>query len=87
MTYPFSVSPHPDSGCAAPLLGTAERTILSTMVRHSGHTLTAAELTAQLPTPTPTPRKMNDHIEAIRAVVGADNVVTVPRRGWRYLSD
>ncbi|MFV0306862.1 MAG: hypothetical protein ACK5OX_03855 [Desertimonas sp.] len=86
MTYPFFVTPHPDAGVDTPLLGATERSILSTMVRRPGHTLSATELTADLPIPTPPPRKMHDHIDAIRAVVGDDHVVTVPRRGWRYLT-
>jgi hypothetical protein len=85
MTYPFFVSPYPDTASDAPILGAVERSILGAMVRKRGHTLTAMELTANVSTPTPTPRRMSDYIERIRAVVGRDAIVDVPRRGWQYI--
>lgn len=86
MTFPFFVSPYPDVASATPRLGATERSILGVMVRRPGHTLSAAQLTAGSGTPTPSARRMSDHIAAIRAVVGADVVVDVPRRGWRYVA-
>jgi hypothetical protein len=32
-----------------------------------------------------TPRRMETLLEGIRATLGADTVVEVPRRGWTYL--
>lgn len=85
MTYPFFVSPYPDAASDAPILGAVERSILGAMVRRRGHTLSAVELTANGSNPTPTPRRMSDAIERIRAVVGRDAIVDVPRRGWQYV--
>lgn len=88
MTYPFFVAPYPDATSSSPILGAAERAILTKMVRKPGHVLSATELAAGIPTPgpTPTPRRMADYITTIRAALEPDaTVVDVPRRGWRYV--
>jgi DNA-binding winged helix-turn-helix (wHTH) protein len=90
MTYPFSVTAHPDDRFASatvdPVLGREQRRMLGVMVRRPGHVLSTAEMCAGLsPTTARNPRRIHDLISGLRRALGEDAIVHVPRRGWIYV--
>ena len=85
MTYPFFATPYPDLKDAGPIFGAEQRAIVGVMVRNPGKVLSMDELCAGLTPMTRTPRRMETLIDGIRAALGPDAVVDVPRRGWKYV--
>ena len=85
MTYPFYATPYPDAMVAGPIFGTEQRAIVGVMVRNPGKVLTLEQLSVGLTPMTRTPRRMTTLLEGIRATLGPDTVVDVPRRGWKYV--
>ena len=84
MTFPFFATPYPDAKASGPILGAEQRAIVGLMVRHPGKVLSMQELAAGLTPMSRSPRRMQTLIDGIRATLGPDTVVDVPRRGWMY---
>ncbi len=83
MVYPPYAVPFPDTKDAPITLGTQHRAMLSLMAQKPGHVFTSDELAGKLNVPTLTPRRAEDLIGGINAVLGAETVTEVSRRGWK----
>jgi DNA-binding response OmpR family regulator len=84
MAFPLDVPKFPDTPTDDVVLGSQERAVLAAMAQKPGKVFSREDLAAHVRWSSLTSRRLEELMDTLRAKVGADAVVAVPRRGWTF---